>query len=724
MKKRRKAERGRAGKRKGVQPRSAATTSGDRALQESEAKFRSLVENRKDGSRINVKVKTVALRDRGGEITGYASVNRDITERKRMEEALRQGEQRYRMMFENMSSAAVVYQAVDDGKDFIFRGFNSAAERIEKIRRERLIGKSVLEIFPAVRDFGLFDVFQRVWRTGNPERHPTTLYKDARISGWRENYVYKLPSGEVVAIYDDVTESKPAEEELRGLGQFRESIIDNANIWIDVLDEKVNIVVWNKAAELISGYSREEVVGHGKIWEWLYPDEEYRKELKDLVADVIQRGRVDEGFETRIRRKDGQIRIMSWNERNLTDEHGKVIGSIAIGRDVTEHKRMEEELKRYSTGLERLVLERTKKLAESERRLRYVVASNPAVIYTGKPLPDYSDWVMTYVSERVVTMLGFDPSEFIGHPEFWRHHIHPDDSRFVLAEMPRLWKEGQLAVEYRFLHKDGAYRWIREETEVVREVNGKPVEVDGYWTDITEWKRLEARFAESQRLATIGETTAMVGHDLRNPLQGIVSTVYLAKKKLESPPQSSREPVVKPGLVDMLETIENEAEYMDKIVSDLQDYAAPLKAEPKPVEMEPLVKDTLSKIRIPQNVKVSFKVSKPLPTVMIDPAVMRRVFSNLIMNAIQAMPDGGELGIDLYGTDESLFVAFKDTGVGIPEENMGKLFKPLFTTKAKGQGLGLAVCKRLVEAHNGRITVESKPGEGSTFTVKLPIIKP
>jgi len=215
----------------------------------------------------------------------------------------------------------------------------------------------------------------------------------------------------------------------------------------------------------------------------------------------------------------------------------------------------------------------------------------------------------------------------------------------------------------------------------------------------------------------------MVGHDLRNPLQGIVSTVYLAKRKLESPLESSREAAAKPGLVDMLDTIENEAGYMDKIVSDLQDYAAPLKAELRPVEMEPLVKDTLSKIRVPRNVKVSFQVSEPLPPVMVDPAAIRRVFSNLTMNAIQAMPNGGELGIDLYGTDEFLFVAFKDSGVGIPKENIGKLFNPFFTTKAKGQGLGLPVCKRLVEAHNGRITVESKPGEGSTFTVKLPFIK-
>jgi signal transduction histidine kinase len=140
--------------------------------------------------------------------------------------------------------------------------------------------------------------------------------------------------------------------------------------------------------------------------------------------------------------------------------------------------------------------------------------------------------------------------------------------------------------------------------------------------------------------------------------------------------------------------------------------------------MESLVRDTLLKIRIPQNVKVSFKVSETLQTVTVDPAVMRRVFSNLIMNTIQAMPNGGELTIDLSRTEEHLLVSFRDRGVGIPEENLGKLFNPFFTTKSKGQGLGLPVCKKLVEAQNGRITVESKPGEGSTFTVKLPLVKP
>jgi PAS domain S-box-containing protein len=385
---------------------------------------------------------------------------------------------------------------------------------------------------------------------------------------------------------------------------------------------------------------------------------------------------------------------------------GKSAGVRGIAVDITQRKRAEMELR------------------AAKERLDYVVTSNPAVIFSAKPRADYSDYNIAYMSDRVVEMLGFEPRQFIGHPEFWDGRVHPDDLRRYPMEVPELWKKGRCTFEYRFLHKDGSYRWIREEAKVIRDAAGKPVEVMGYWTDVTERKRMEAELADARRLAVIGETAAMVGHDLRNPLQAIVSTVYLAKRELESQIEPSKKPAVKPGLVAMLETIENESQYMNKIVSDLQDYATPLKTEPKPVQMESLVRDTLLKIRIPQNVKVSFKVSETLQTVTVDPAVMRRVFSNLIMNTIQAMPNGGELTIDLSRTEEHLLVSFRDRGVGIPEENLGKLFNPFFTTKSKGQGLGLPVCKKLVEAQNGRITVESKPGEGSTFTVKLPLVKP
>jgi PAS domain S-box-containing protein len=127
----------------------------------------------------------------------------------------------------------------------------------------------------------------------------------------------------------------------------------------------------------------------------------------------------------------------------------------------------------------------------AQERLACLIQSNPAVIYLGKPLADLSDWEYTFVSDRVISMLGYKPHEVIGHPEFWASHVHPEDLQPTLEAIQTLWKQGQLSFRYRFQHKDGSYRWIREETNVHRDVNGRPVQVYGYWTDATERVRLE-----------------------------------------------------------------------------------------------------------------------------------------------------------------------------------------------------------------------------------------
>lgn len=141
----------------------------------------------------------------------------DVTENKLAEEALRESNERYKGIFNNTFNGVAVYKAVDSGDDFVFVDFNAHGAAIEKTSREEVIGKRVTELFPGVKDFGLFDVFRRVWETGVSEHYPVAQYKDDRITGWRENFVYRLPSGEIVAVYSDETERKRAEEEKRKL---------------------------------------------------------------------------------------------------------------------------------------------------------------------------------------------------------------------------------------------------------------------------------------------------------------------------------------------------------------------------------------------------------------------------------------------------------------------------------------------------------------------------
>jgi two-component system, chemotaxis family, CheB/CheR fusion protein len=224
---------------------------------------------------------------------------------------------------------------------------------------------------------------------------------------------------------------------------------------------------------------------------------------------------------------------------------------------------------------------------------------------------------------------------------------------------------------------------------------------------------------DSERLAAIGATAGMVGHDIRNPLQAIAGDVYLLKEELKDTPEGEEKSSVK----ESLEGIEKNVEYINKIVADLQDFARPLKPNAEETDLKLIIEELLAKNGLPDSVKVRVKVETEAIKVAADSTFINRILHNLVNNAVQAMPKGGKLTIQVCKVANDIIINVKDTGVGIPKEIQGKMFTPMFTTKPKGQGFGLAVVKRMTESLGGTVTFESEEGKGTTFFVRLPFKK-
>ena len=320
---------------------------------------------------------------------------------------------------------------------------------------------------------------------------------------------------------------------------------------------------------------------------------------------------------------------------------------------------------------------------------------------------------VTFVNPFLSTMLGYAPEEIVGKNLLT--FVDDQDLSKVKAGMERRRRGIAETYEARLIRKDGSRIYANVTVSPITDEGGKFAGGLALLSDITERKKLEAQLVESQRLAAIGEAAAMVGHDLRNPLQAMTSALYLAKRRVASEKAEDRKEAAK--LVDALD---DEIQYMNKIVSDLQDYARPVGVDLAETNLPDLVKETVSNVKIPRNVEVAVNVGADLSNVKLDPALFRRVLTNMILNAVQAMPKGGKLTITALKRQDSLTVDVQDTGVGIPPASMKKIFSPFFTTKAQGQGLGLAVCKRLMEVQGGTIEAASRVGEGSTFTLKIP----
>jgi PAS domain S-box-containing protein len=251
---------------------------------------------------------------------------------------------KFKVLFENVCSGVAIYEARNDGEDFIFVDFNPAAEQIEHIKKEDLIGKSVTEVFPGVRQFGLFEVFQRVYKTGTPEHHPVSVYKDERIAGWRENYVYRLPSGQIVAVYDDVGARKRTELVARMTDQCFRAIADYTYDW-EVWVGPPGRVLWtNPAVQRITGYSIKEIMAMQD-----YPSSIVYEQDRDRIERAFRsalNGSTGNEVQFRIIRKDGKVIWVEMSWQPIYDDSGASLGHRESIRDISARKAAQEALEK------------------------------------------------------------------------------------------------------------------------------------------------------------------------------------------------------------------------------------------------------------------------------------------------------------------------------------------------------------------------------------------
>jgi two-component system sporulation sensor kinase A len=375
---------------------------------------------------------------------------------------------------------------------------------------------------------------------------------------------------------------------------------------------------------------------------------------------------------------------------------------------ISEQRDAESDVQQYSQHLEELVKETTRRLRETEEILRALSNATP----NGAVLVDMAGNIVECYGGTLRVHRYASKNELIGKSSLIL--IAPKD-REIATRAIRSARErgrGPRRHHYALITKDGCEFPAEVYTEFVRNTAGNPSGFVAISRDLTEQYEYENRLRKSERMAAIGETAAMVGHDLRNPLQGIAGALDVLKQKWGQTADNET--------LEMLELIKGALQHADKIVKELLDYSREIHVELTETTPRAVTDAALVQLGVPENVVIK-NLARDTPTLQIDEAKMRRVFLNLIANAIDAMPKGGELMISSAVSNEFLEIKFVDTGEGISEKVKQNLWKPLKTTKPKGIGLGLVICKGIVEAHGGSIQVKSTEGKGSTFTIKLPI---
>ena len=525
------------------------------------------------------------------------------------------------------------------------------------------------------------------------------LVKSAKI--FSENKVVGLRG-----ILLDITEQKKAQDDLQKSEERLRTIVANSPIGIATSYIDKHFLSANDAFCKILGYTEDE------LRKLTFKEITHPEDMEESAARMedLETGRISSfTLEKRYIKKDGSVingKIMVSATR---DQKNRPTLFIAELEDISEQKKKERELKEERKKLETIT--------QSIGAGFVVISKDFHVLWANKFIKEYKGDIEGKLCYATLNDLS-DVCPDCGVKKVYENGIDID------------------AHEYASIDIKGKPYWVEIIATPIRDDAGNIISATEIAVDITEKKNLQqelaeysqnlekivderteqlkqaqARLVKSERLAAIGELAAMVGHDLRNPLAGMGSATYYLNKKCSQKLTATE--------LDILKTIDNCIDHSNKIVNDLLEYSREINLEKSETTPKELVTEALTNLKIPEAIQV-IDLTENEPRINVDTIKMNRILVNIFKNAFDAMPNGGTLKITTKNKD-GVEMKFTDTGVGMSEETLGKIWNPLFTTKASGMGFGLAICKRFVEAHGGIISATSTLGKGTTFTIKIPI---
>lgn len=501
------------------------------------------------------------------------------------------------------------------------------------------------------------------------------------------------------ALQKEIVERKRVEEEAVKLQNAVQQVADI----LFITDRNGNIEYVNPSFEKITGYCREEAIGKTpRILKSGLMNAEYYKD----VWSTIRSGKVLRAELTN-KKKDGEIFIYDQAITPLKDPQGNITHFISTGRDITEQKRAEEELR------------------QSQQAYEGLVNSIDGMVWEA----DAKTFRFSFMNKQAERILGYPLNLWIQEPTFWKDHIHPDDRDWAVSLCITATSEKRPhQFEYRMIAADGRTVWLRDNVSVVVE-DDQPVKLQGIMVDITERKQLEEQFRQSQKMEAIGKLAGGVAHDFNNLLTVIKGYSQLSLLELkETDP-----------LKGNIEEIQKASDRASDLTRQLLAFSRRQVMEMRVIDLNPLWRDLDKMVRrvIGEDIELVNALADDLGRVKADPGQIEQVIMNLVVNARDAMPYGGKLTIETANVelDEAyarthvgaipghyVMLSSSDTGVGMPPEVKDRIFEPFFTTKesGRGTGLGLSTVYGIVKQSGGYIWVESEPGEGATFKIYLP----